>query len=631
MRVIGNAAPPLSRHRAFRCRLAIGCAAGRLRAGADRDEQRRPAQRCPARARSGQRRRPRSIRQRRTPLRSRWAPSSGRTPTEFVTGVRFYKGAGNTGTHVGTPVDDRGDEPGHRHLHRRERRRVAAGDLRRSGGDLGQHHLRRVVLRTRSAGTPPTPTLSPPPGWTTRRCTRWPTEWTVPTGSTGTAPAAVSPPTPISRRTTGSTSSSTPSATDTIAPTVTGNSPAANATGVPTQHHGHRHLQRAHPDRHRAGDRSRPGPPRSRAPSAYDAPTRTVTFTPTAALAASTRAHGHGHRRQGSERQHHGAVLLVVHHRRRAAIRPARAPSGPAPRCPSTVTVNDNSAVELGVRFRSSTTSGYITGLRFYKGPSNTGTHTGSLWTNTGTRLSTVTFTGESGSGWQTATLPAPVPVTANTTYVASYHTNTGFYSANSPGGFTSAVSRGPLTALANGTDGANGVYLYGGSGFPTNTYQSSNYWVDVVFDTSAADTTAADRDRPGTGAERERRLDRHDSQRHVQRTGHAFVGHDDADRPGWVPWPARSAYDAGSSTATFTPTTALANSTAYTATVSGASRRRRATRWPRSVLVLHDRGAASAAARPGSGRSGAGDQELGCRRRASSPRSWRRSCAPRG
>src|SRR5664279_833304 len=80
---------------------------------------------------------------------------------------------------------------------------------------------------------------------------------------------------------------------------------------------------------------------------------------------------------------------------------------------PSTVTVNDNSAVELGVRFRSSTT-GYITVLRFYKGSSNTGTHTGTLWTNTGTKLSTVTYSGETGSGWQTATLPSPVPVTAN-------------------------------------------------------------------------------------------------------------------------------------------------------------------------------------------------------------------------
>lgn len=42
----------------------------------------------------------------------------------------------------------------------------------------------------------------------------------------------------------------------------------------------------------------------------------------------------------------------------------------------------------------------------------------------------------------------------------------------------------GPLTALANGAGGGNGVYAYGGGGiFPASTYAASNYWVDVVFE----------------------------------------------------------------------------------------------------------------------------------------------------
>ena len=41
------------------------------------------------------------------------------------------------------------------------------------------------------------------------------------------------------------------------------------------------------------------------------------------------------------------------------------------------MTENDHSAVELGVRF-SSDVGGTITGIRFYKGPQNTGVHTGS-------------------------------------------------------------------------------------------------------------------------------------------------------------------------------------------------------------------------------------------------------------
>ena len=48
------------------------------------------------------------------------------------------------------------------------------------------------------------------------------------------------------------------------------------------------------------------------------------------------------------------------------------------------------------------------------------------------------------------------MPVTAGTTYVASYHTDAGHY-AITPSGLASAVTNGPLTALASG-----GVYAYG-------------------------------------------------------------------------------------------------------------------------------------------------------------------------
>ena len=51
-----------------------------------------------------------------------------------------------------------------------------------------------------------------------------------------------------------------------------------------------------------------------------------------------------------------------------------------------TTTQNDGSAIELGVKFRSSA-AGYITGVRFYKTTGNAGTHTGELYSSTGTRL----------------------------------------------------------------------------------------------------------------------------------------------------------------------------------------------------------------------------------------------------
>jgi hypothetical protein len=138
----------------------------------------------------------------------------------------------------------------------------------------------------------------------------------------------------------------------------------------------------------------------------------------------------------------------------------------------------DTSAVNLGIQFQASA-GGHITGIRFYKESDNTGTHTGSLWTASGTLLATGTFSNETASGWQELDFSTPVAITAGTTYVASYSTTTGHYAATQ-NGLASPVTNGPLTALASG-----GVYAYGSPGtFPSNTFNASNYWVDVVYST---------------------------------------------------------------------------------------------------------------------------------------------------
>jgi hypothetical protein len=133
----------------------------------------------------------------------------------------------------------------------------------------------------------------------------------------------------------------------------------------------------------------------------------------------------------------------------------------------------------------TTTENGYVTGIRFYKATTNTGTHVGNLWTSGGTLLATATFTGESASGWQQVNFSSPVAVTANTTYVASYFAPNGHYSANGAFFATAGVNNPPLDALANSVS-PNGVYTYGStSTFPTSTYNSTNYWVDVVFNTT--------------------------------------------------------------------------------------------------------------------------------------------------
>ncbi|WGV27942.1 DUF4082 domain-containing protein [Halotia branconii] len=158
---------------------------------------------------------------------------------------------------------------------------------------------------------------------------------------------------------------------------------------------------------------------------------------------------------------------------------------------PTVVADPDSSAIEVGVKFRSDV-SGSITGIRFYKANSNTGTHVGSLWSSSGTQLATATFTGETASGWQQVNFSTPVAITANTTYIASYHTNVGHYSVDESYFANSGVDTLPLHALRNGVSGNNGVYKYTSTpAFPTDAYNSSNYWVDVVFTTATtSDTT---------------------------------------------------------------------------------------------------------------------------------------------
>ncbi len=164
--------------------------------------------------------------------------------------------------------------------------------------------------------------------------------------------------------------------------------------------------------------------------------------------------------------------------------------SGPACPCtiwtatatPAVASATDSSSVNLGVKFRSDA-AGYITGLRFYKGSGNTGTHVGSLWSSTGQLLAQATFSAETASGWQQVMLAAPVAITAGTTYVASYLAPVGRYSFD--GGYfnNTGVDNAPLHALSTAVGAGNGVYLYGAaSAFPSSTYNGANYWVDVVF-----------------------------------------------------------------------------------------------------------------------------------------------------
>jgi len=153
----------------------------------------------------------------------------------------------------------------------------------------------------------------------------------------------------------------------------------------------------------------------------------------------------------------------------------------PGTTVPASIDNGASGPLELGVSFKSDV-SGTITGIRFYRSAANTGTHVGHLWSSTGALLASVTFTGETASGWQQANFSTPEAITANTVYVASYGTSIGHFSADWSYFATVGFNNVPLHALQT----PNGVYGTLGA-YPANTHQAANYWVDVVFKSASA------------------------------------------------------------------------------------------------------------------------------------------------
>lgn len=270
---------------------------------------------------------------------------------------------------------------------------------------------------------------------------------------------------------------------DNAAPTATGRTPAAGATGVAT-------------DAEITATFSEPIDPTSAAvtvtaggatlPGSVTVDGATVRFTPDDLLAVS-RSHSVS---VTAADLSGNAVAAPVTWSFTTAAQAAGCPCTVFRNAvPGTVDSGDGNGVELGVRVRP-TVNALITGVRFYKSAANTGTHTGSLWDAAGQRLATGTFTGETASGWQTLTFDQPVQVRAGQTYTASYRAPNGHYSVDR-GYFTGrSAGSAPIVAPAAGDVGGQGVYTYG-TGAPVSSANDANYWVDVVVATDGADTTA--------------------------------------------------------------------------------------------------------------------------------------------
>jgi len=143
----------------------------------------------------------------------------------------------------------------------------------------------------------------------------------------------------------------------------------------------------------------------------------------------------------------------------------------------------EDSPVELGVKFMASK-AGTVAGIRFFSATHTSGVYTGHLWDAQGNLLASATFSNVTANGWQEVLFSELVAIVPGVAYVASYYNPVGAYAATG-GGLVAPVSNGSLKILGNDVAGGNGVYNYNG-GFPANTYNATNYWVDVIFNSAA-------------------------------------------------------------------------------------------------------------------------------------------------
>ncbi len=376
---------------------------------------------------------------------------------------------------------------------------------------------------------------------------------------------------------------------DNIPPTVTAQSPSAGATGVAVN----TAVTATFSEAMDAATITTSnfvlmGPSNSLIPAtvSYNVGTRTATLTPAAALSISTTysATVKGGAAGVKDVAVPGNALAAdATWSFTTAANVATGCSGstssiwPANPTPAIISDSDTSSVELGVKFRADQ-DGSICGIRFYKGSTNTGTHTGKLWNSSGTLLASAIFQNETASGWQQVNFASPVQITAGNQYVASYLAPVGRYSANS-NYFTAGITSSPLYAFNSAESGGNGVYLYGSGGFPNNSYQASNYWVDVVFSPGASqpsDTTppTVSSTLPAasaTGVAPANPVTVTFSEAMAASTINDTTV--ELRNPANVKVAATVSYNAATNTATLAPTTTLADSTVYTAKVlSGAS-----------------------------------------------------------
>lgn len=405
----------------------------------------------------------------------------------FVAGVRFYKGAANTGTHTGSLWDAAGNRLA----------TVQFGNETAQGWQTAQF-LQPVEV---FAGQQYTVSYTAPNGGYAIQTRYWPYQarWSSPvtTSSEVGAKAAGVFGAPGTRPTSTSQESNyfvdvVFTGSDTSPLRISARSPEAGMTSVGLQEPVTATFTRAADPASVSITVTAQGGGAVNGVVSYDAATRTARFAPATAYAPSTT---YDVAIQATDAQ---GVALAADSGWRFTTQAQDLPEGTCPcslfsesRRPAIASDADTSRVTLGVGFTSSL-EGSVTALKFYKSAANNGPHVGTLWDPTGREAATVTFPAGATSGWQVAQLDTPVTVKPGERWVVSYVAPTGRYSVT-PGTFSSTYTRGPLTVAAGGA-----VYTYG-SGQPTQS-STTDYGVDLVFETAPAAPTVVEQT-PSPGA----------------------------------------------------------------------------------------------------------------------------------
>lgn len=145
---------------------------------------------------------------------------------------------------------------------------------------------------------------------------------------------------------------------------------------------------------------------------------------------------------------------------------------------PTTTSDPDANAVTVGTKITVKN-AGRVAGVRFYKGAGNGGTHVGAIYSASGSQLAKANFSNETASGWQTLAFSKPVNLAAGAQFTAAVLMPQGRYAAE--GNYAWPLAAPSLTGVA-------GVYKYGTRvAFPTTSFQSSNYFIDVNYVPDAA------------------------------------------------------------------------------------------------------------------------------------------------